>query len=109
MHIFSLCAGQLPRDDDNLISVVSVLVVVNVVVVVFNHMMTVMWLVMVDFVVWSVEVDGNDFLDWRWDFLDNWEFHFLVHWVRLVDWHFHFIRNWLLDGVWYFFNDFIWL
>ena len=52
------------------------------------------------FMMWCTDVHWNNFLDWCRDFLDDWEFHLFVHWVRLVNWHLDFIWNWLLNGVW---------
>jgi hypothetical protein len=60
-------------------------------------------LVMVMVVCWWV--DGH--MHWRWDFLVDWEFHFLVGDIRLVDGHLDVIRDWLLDDVWNLLDDFV--
>lgn len=56
---------------------------------------------------WSMDVEWNDFFYWCWDLFDDRELHLLVDWVWFVNWNFNFVWNWLFNCVWYFFDNFI--
>lgn len=47
----------------------------------------------------------NDFFHWIGNLFVDWEFDFLVNWVRFFNWDFHFIGHGFLDGIWDFLLD----